>query len=136
SVAAARGLAMARKIPVAGVPVLDAMALDAGFSVVATEAPRGLLFSQFTGSAPVQSTFEDMPLPPAGTTAQVIGFRAGDIAERIGGVVRAPLYSLPEAIARAAMRMIQSGDVPLPVPLYIRPADAAPARDKPPVMLD
>ena len=41
---------------------------------------------------------------------------------------------LAELMARLAAQAVQ--DSPPPAPLYVRPADAAPARDLPPVVLD
>ncbi|MGP6086935.1 tRNA (adenosine(37)-N6)-threonylcarbamoyltransferase complex dimerization subunit type 1 TsaB [Antarctobacter jejuensis] len=136
SVSAARGLALGLGIPAVGVSILDALALDAGFVLTAVEAPRGTLYSQIPGGQPVQSSLEEMPLPPARAEANVIGHRAEEIAARTGGLVLQAKYPLAEAIARKAMRRMHNVSLPRPAPLYIRPADAAPSRDTKAVILD
>ncbi len=47
------------------------------------------------------------------------------------------LGGIAEVIGRVALsRLSNTADFPRPAPLYIRPADAAPSRDTPPVILD
>lgn len=111
SVSAARGLAMGLRIPAIGVSGFDA--LRGGTSgTAAIPAPRGMAYVQKNKDAPQLLPEKDVPedaiRPTRGT-------------------------ALAEAIARlAAVR--EPG--PPPAPLYLRPADAAPPRDAPPVILD
>ena len=75
-------------------------------------APRGMLHVERPGAAPALvplAEVSDAALPP--TPAR--------LAQTIA------------ALARTA-----PADGPPPAPLYLRPADAAPARDAPPVILD
>ncbi|HEY9037578.1 MAG TPA: tRNA (adenosine(37)-N6)-threonylcarbamoyltransferase complex dimerization subunit type 1 TsaB [Roseovarius sp.] len=115
-VSAARGLALALEIPAIGVTGFQAISLDASPPhVAAIPAPRDHVYVQ----------------TPDGTQALM------SVAEAEG--IGAPLRYLPAAdemacsIARLAA-VAPPG--PAPAPLYLRAADAAPARDAPPVMLD
>ena len=111
SVAAARGLALSLDIPAIGVSSFDAIRLDAPQARAAVPAPRDQVYLD-DGTAP--------RLVPRAT--------AGDIA----------LPPTPAALAVAIARIAAEApaDAPPPAPLYIRAADAAPARDAPPVILD
>ena len=117
AVSAARGLALALEIPAVGVSTFDAIALthDAGH-VPVVPAPRDQLYMRPPGAKPAlvdlataRATGLALALPP--TPAE-----------------------LAQAIARAAAAA--PGDAPAPSPLYVRPADAAPAREAPPAILD
>lgn len=136
SVSAARGLALGLGIPAVGVTTLDALGLDAGFVVTSVQAPRDQIYSQFPDGTPTLSSLEDMPLPPGRAEARVIGHRAEEIAQRTGGHAIPARYSLAEAIARKAMRRMHNTQLPRPSPFYLKPADAAPSSDLPPVILD
>ena len=50
----------------------------------------------------------------------------------LGNICRSPAA---EGIARIALARRLDADLPRPAPIYLRPADAAPARDRGPVML-
>jgi tRNA threonylcarbamoyl adenosine modification protein YeaZ len=114
SVAAARGLALALDIPAVGVSTLEALAFGAeGPVTVTVDARRGRVYAQnFPGGAP-----ELLDTAPDGPR------------------VTAPRVPIAEAIARIAADRAGSGPPP-PAPLYLRPADAAPARDRGPVLLE
>lgn len=117
SVSAARGLALALKIPAIGVSSFDAARVDADKAAVAmVSAPRDQLYvsdpscaaEPFLTQAPYETT-SPVVVPPAAET-------------------------LASNIARtAALRLDQTH--PRPAPLYIRAADAAPARDLPPKII-
>ena len=112
SVAAARGLALSLGIPAIGISTLEAIRAGNERGTPCVPAPRGQGYVQRAGQAPdlvAMAEIADAVLPPA------------------------PAH-LAERIARLAARA--PGDAPAPAPLYVRPADAAPARDVPPVMLD
>lgn len=119
AVSAARGLALGLDIPCVGISGFDARA-QAGH-VAAVPAPRDQVYAQFPKEAP-----RLMPLPEA------------EAAARSAGLALAPVASpknLAARIAELAGQRYQDNPEP-PAPLYLRPADAAPARDLPPQLLD
>ena len=139
SVSAARGLALSLGIPAIGVSTLDAQALGVPGVVVSTvAAPREQLYLQVIGGGetapPMLATLGDLPQLPARAEPACIGAQAAEVAARCAGTPRPPAHPLPEAIARIAARRL-GRDLPPPAPLYIRGADAAPARDAPPTIL-
>ena len=141
SVSAARGLALALGRPAVGVSVLEALAFGTGGPVLCSvDARRDMLYAQMFNDpldqgGPVLRDFEDLALPGAGAGAAVIGHRAEELAERIGATARTPEFPLAEAIARIAAERMHDATLPRPAPLYLRAADAAPARDAGPVLL-
>ncbi len=141
AVSAARGLALALSLPAVGVSVLEALALGADGPVLCSvDARRDMVYAQvFNGSSgpsdPVLCDFDAVALPDPDAKTSVIGHRADELAKRIGGVACAPGYPLAEAIARIAAVRMNDCALPRPAPLYLRPADAAPARDTGPVLL-
>ncbi|MFN3274988.1 MAG: tRNA (adenosine(37)-N6)-threonylcarbamoyltransferase complex dimerization subunit type 1 TsaB [Paracoccus sp. (in: a-proteobacteria)] len=133
AVAAARGLALALGVPAVGISATEAAAYGLPRPCrVALEGRGGqLIWQDFGpedgpeqgpadgpegGSRPRQAAAGALPPGPAPTMSAV---------------------PLAEAVARlAALRMEAPGPPPLrPAPLYLRPADAAPARDPAPVIL-
>ena len=119
SVAAARGLALSLGIRAVGVGVAEALALDLPRPCRVTLTARAgeVIWQDFgpgLDSRPRQSAPEDLPPGPA---------------------VLAPRMPLAEAIARIALARRDTPGLPRPAPIYLRPADAAPARDRGPVML-
>lgn len=119
AVAAARGLALSLNIPTVGIPCPEAMALDLPrpCRIVIPARRDEVIWQDFDARGPIapaaQSPADSLPPgPPA----------------------RASRMPLAIAIARiAASRRDAPG--PRPAPIYLRPADAAPARDTGPVML-
>ena len=112
SVAAARGLALALDISAFGISVFDVIRARGNDGTPAVSAPRGMLHVLGSGEVPA--------LIPAAK-------------------VSAPAWPPPPAdLAQAIATLAQSApqSAPPPAPIYIRPADAAPARDAPPVILD
>ena len=136
SVAAARGLALGLGRPAVGVSSFDATAFGQPACLVALEAPRGQLYVQAfaTGVDPaprlVAADLSDLPAVPQGCA--ILGSGAERLIEAGFGQ---PGTALPfaEGLVRAAAAMPQ--DSPRPAPLYLRPADAAPPRDAPPVVV-
>lgn len=117
SVSAARGLALGLQVPAVGVTGFESLgALTPEGSLAAVPAPRDHVYIRRPG--------QEAELLPR------------DAAEKI-----APLYQtddgadMAEAIARIAADQ-HTCTVEPPAPFYIRPADAAPSRDVPPVLLD
>ncbi|WP_324751817.1 tRNA (adenosine(37)-N6)-threonylcarbamoyltransferase complex dimerization subunit type 1 TsaB [Roseovarius sp. Pro17] len=140
SVSAMRGLALALEVPVIGVSLLDALAHGTHGPVLASiAAPRGQAYMQGFCMArdvpPALVTIADLPPDLVQPDLVSIGSAGGEIAERLGVPhVPAP-YAPGSAIARIAAIRWQGGGPPA-VPFYLKPVDAAPARDLPPVMLD
>ena len=136
SVAAARGLALGRGIAAIGISTLEALAFgQKGEVVVVQDARREAGYVQpFTDGI---ATADPILCHDIGTVAgpAFIGELAEKVAAPLAARLRTPVYPLPEAMARlAATRLGQS--LPRPAPLYLRAADAAPARDLPPPILD
>lgn len=120
SVAAARGLALSLGIPAIGVGVTEAAAYGLPRPCrVAVPARNGEVFFQDFGTDPAQA----LPLQAA----------IHDLPP--GPVVSPALFPRAEAIARLALEQRELPDLPRPAPIYLRPADAAPARDRGPVIL-
>ncbi|MDA7429324.1 tRNA (adenosine(37)-N6)-threonylcarbamoyltransferase complex dimerization subunit type 1 TsaB [Primorskyibacter aestuariivivens] len=131
SVAAARGLSLSLGIPAVGVTAFDAASLGVERPVTAVvDARRDRVYARdYPGEAPVLVTLDDL------RAAHVTGPAAEIAAQHCGADIRQSPYPVAEAIARVARQRFPETSDP-PAPLYIRPADAAPARDLPPVILD
>ncbi|MBU2959524.1 tRNA (adenosine(37)-N6)-threonylcarbamoyltransferase complex dimerization subunit type 1 TsaB [Citreicella sp. C3M06] len=109
AVAAARGLALSLGIPALGVTTFEAIRMDAQ-GAAAVPAPQGLYHVE----------------------GQVGQIRTVAM-ETLNGA------TLPPEPAELAVRIARLASVKVPgarpAPLYLRPADAAPARDAPPTIL-
>jgi tRNA threonylcarbamoyl adenosine modification protein YeaZ len=119
SVAAARGLSLSLGIPAIGVSVTEAAAhgLPRPCRVAVPSRTGEVIWQDFgTGQAtgPQQCASHDLPPGPAPLP---------------------PAMPLAEAIARIAAARRDQPDLPRPAPIYLRPADAAPARDRGPLIL-
>lgn len=126
AVAAARGLGLGLGVPIEGVTAPEAY--GAGRDViVCLPAPRDMVhFGQ--GGRIVLG-----PAPPAAWSGPLTGPAAARVAAQTGQTVEvAPVLAVE--IARIAGRRAALGR-PRPVPVYLRPADAAPASDPPPNIL-
>ncbi|SMO94809.1 tRNA threonylcarbamoyl adenosine modification protein YeaZ [Thalassovita litoralis] len=115
SVAAARGLAMALDIPAIGVSLLDTTQFLSHWSPVAMPAPRGQFYLMDFDKMREPVLIERLPnfavaLSTEHTPAQHVAMMARLAAIRTPGTA--------------------------PAPLYVKPADAAPSKDAPPVILD
>jgi tRNA threonylcarbamoyl adenosine modification protein YeaZ len=150
SVATARGLALGLGIPATGISTFEIMReLDDGSGVpqsqiVSLEAPRGQAYVQAfrdglaQGEPQVIDPDAVPPMPELEGGTEVLGFAADRIARALGKDHRAgALEDIPARLARIVRRRFERGVDPAarPAPLYVRPADAAPARDLPPVIL-
>ncbi|WPZ22600.1 tRNA (adenosine(37)-N6)-threonylcarbamoyltransferase complex dimerization subunit type 1 TsaB [Sulfitobacter faviae] len=124
AVSAARGLALGLGIPAVGVDAFDALREGHdGACACAVDARRDQVFLQgFDNPGISAPALHDATALPA-FTGPLIG---------AGG--EPPAMPVAEAIARIAARRFASNP-PRPAPLYLRPADAAPARDAAPVLL-
>jgi len=157
SVSAARGLSLSLGIPAIGVTGFEALRGPDLFSdkapqIVSLPSNRpghDLMIQYFEGAEPVGHPLElalggrISSLAPAGTHILGCAASALDFAinERETGSVELQFADSEELrqvnrIASVAALKLQSGqDLPRPSPLYIRPADAAPPREGPPVIL-
>jgi len=124
AVSAARGLALGLNIPAVGVSNFDALRLGiTGPCVCAVDARRGQVYLQGYENPdlcdPVQ--WDALALPPF-------------IGPLIGAGGQAARHPVAVAIAKIAQARYAT-ETSRPAPLYLRPADAAPARDSAPVIL-
>ncbi|WP_417719436.1 tRNA (adenosine(37)-N6)-threonylcarbamoyltransferase complex dimerization subunit type 1 TsaB [Salipiger sp.] len=110
SVATARGLALGLGVPAVGVDTFAVIHRDAPGALAAVPAPRGRAYLKTPGGAPRLDEAEaaQSPVWPPEADALAVG------------------------IARIAAEAVPGAR---PAPLYVRPADAAPSRDAPPVIL-
>jgi tRNA threonylcarbamoyladenosine biosynthesis protein TsaB len=111
SVSAARGLALGLGIPAIGISAFDALR-GGKQGIAAVSAPRGMAYVQHDLADPLL-------LPEAEVPADAV--RLIDGAAFAAGIARLAAGRAPGSP---------------PAPLYLRPADAAPPRDAPPVILD
>ena len=144
AVAAARGLALGLRVPVVGISGFELLLRpdDAGDLLLCLPAPRDQVYVQaFRDGRPVDAPRLIDPAAPEGlapTVATVRGHGADQIAHALG--TRAEPADTTDFArllgARAAWRLAQPADGTRPAPLYVRPPDAAPPSDPPPVILD
>lgn len=150
AVSAARGLALGLGIPAVGVSTFEAVALayPTEAALVLLPAPRERAYAQLMISGEpsgnprlIDPTEPPIDLPTRKATI-LVGHRASDVARHLGlkaiDIDPATLTDRASRIARIAARRLRDGTVTTdrPAPLYVRPADAAPPSDPPPVILD
>ncbi|MFD0860083.1 tRNA (adenosine(37)-N6)-threonylcarbamoyltransferase complex dimerization subunit type 1 TsaB [Roseovarius aquimarinus] len=140
SVSAMRGLALALDVPAVGVSLLDALAHAApGPVLAAIAAPRGQAYIAGRGMAhdlaPALVAIEELPHELAEPGLVAIGSAGDAVAAHLGVPHAAPAFAPGEAIARIAATRWRTETAPA-TPFYLKAADAAPARDAPPVILD
>lgn len=128
AVAAARGLALGLGIPVEGVAAAEAYAAGRDV-VVCLPAPRDMV--HFIHGDVIE--LAALSAVPSGWNAPLTGPAAIRVAEATGRAL-AETPALAVEVARIATRRAAAGR-PRPAPIYLRPADAAPASDPPPVIL-
>ena len=157
AVSAARGLALGLGIPVISVSNFEIMrgpnsVTDLHGQLVSLPAPRGTNYIQvFDGGkaahAPQHVTVGSGTLPALDLrdVTEVIGENSADISTLNASTAQSQtiptierkISKVPETMVRIAVHKWLAGQVDgtRPAPLYVRPADAAPPRDKPPVIL-
>lgn len=139
SVAAARGLALGLGVPAIGVSSFEAAAFGIKRPVLASVmAPRQHHYTQWidepTLSEPHFSECSEIPQSLQSSGCTCVGYGAEANAKAIGANWAPATVSLIEGIARVAASRVSTPQ-PRPAPLYVRPADAAPSSDPPPVIL-
>ncbi len=142
SVAAARGLALGLGKPAVGVGVLEAQAFGTTGPILSTlRAPRDMVCAQrlTDGWPDAEPIFTDLigALALAGPEeVSVLGDMAETLHQAHGLTIGSSVVSVIEGIALLAADPIYRMDhADRPAPLYLRPADAAPARDAPPTII-
>lgn len=147
AVSAARGLALGLGKPAIGVSAFEAAAYGFKNVIACIPAPRDQAYVQAHVSGADQDPklidlrdLKAFPSVPSKADARFIGPAAQAVAEAHFGqsvsdfdIAQQPVMPI-EAIARIAASRLQSVKT-RPAPLYVRPADAAPPREKPPVIL-
>ncbi len=141
SVAAARGLALGLGVKAVGVTGLEVLAFEAkGHCRVALPASRGAVYVQdFNDGTATGVPFEAKPdepmLWPNDPSVTLIGDWPDLPAGTPNAVLRPDAISRLQALAYIGARHVAEG-APPPSPSYLRAADAAPASDPPPLILD
>ena len=123
-VAAARGLALGLDIPAIGVDRFSALALDGPDLPILLPTTRGLAWMARPGGTPELVDPADVACPVIAAPGEIPALPATP-----------PALPLAVAIARLADTRRHTVQ-PRPAPLYLRPADAAPAADTAPALLD
>lgn len=119
AVAAARGLALGLGLPAVGIDGFDARKQQGALAAV--PAPRAQVYASLDGQAP-----RLMPESEARDAARSAGLTFAPEASPV---------DLAQRIAELAGKRYLDNPDP-PAPLYLRAADAAPARDLPPQLID
>lgn len=137
AVATARGLSLALGVPAHGVSALEALAHGLPRPCLAVlDARQGRAYAQGFGGAQHESAamldLRDLSAGPALTGWHIVGHESAMLANSLGARSAQPA-DLAESIARIAAA--RPAPATRPAPLYLRAADAAPARDAPPVLL-
>jgi len=140
SVAAARGLGFSLGIPVVGVSTLEAQAIGLARPVLSlVDGRRGTCFAQLhegSGASHAAQMIEcaDVPRHLHRSDLTCVGGEAEAVARDLSVQSAQQRHPIAVAIALLALERRDSVTNP-PAPLYVRPADAAPARDAPPTIL-
>lgn len=125
AVSAARGLAYGLKIPAVGVSNLEAMREGTeGPCAASIDARRNQYYFQSVDAGGTENS-------PKLITQDSVPDHEGPMIGALGLPAKLPVA---EAVARIAARRFRHNP-DRPAPLYLRPADAAPARDTPPNIL-
>ena len=122
--AAARGLALALDVPVAGVSTLAALATGAPGAVPVIDARRQEIFTLVDGS-PVSVRPEELQLAPGTVCVGDGAVRYRDVLERAG--VEVPPSDSPLHVPRASLHASLASDfgpAELVEPIYVRVPDA------------
>lgn len=156
SISAARGLALSLDIPAVGVSGFEALRGVDRFGkkdaeIVSLRSSRGWFLQKFEGGEadgpPIEKPASGgWPDEVSGSFRAVplYGYDATAFEELTGGPVpsqsvefsnRGGLRIAERIAAVAALKLVAGQPVERPSPVYVRPADAAPASDPPPVIL-
>jgi len=139
SVASARGLALSLEIPAIGVSIFEALGLGLPRPIVASVDARGGRFylQTFANSGahdPLIADADALPADKFSENQSIVGYGSEEIAARTGAKACQPQYPVAVAIAMIAAAR-DAANAPRPAPLYVRAPDAAPPRQRAPVIL-
>ncbi len=137
SVAAARGLALSLGIPAVGVSMLEAQSEGTEGPVLAlVDARRDNVYAQIIGQDPEPELLAICTINQkyAQFDGTVRGHKAAEVAEALDARSGGDALSPAPAIARIAAKRA-GPTTPRPAPLYVRAPDAAPSKERGPVML-
>lgn len=157
SVSAARGLALALNIPAIGVTAFEVMrgavsARDQRPALVSLSGPRNTVYLQSfdkggaVGNPQQVALWRDEIHLEDSAPEEVTGYEAGEVAHYLNQTrdgrlqiraFNAELHDIGATVVRIALDKWRSGSLSdaRPSPVYVRPADAAPPREAPPVIL-
>lgn len=129
--AAARGLALALDVPLAGITTTDALLAaapndDERVSIAAIDTHLGDWFCAFDGQAPFLATTEALAAKLAGRPCRIVGPQARALAQRVPNAIAQ--QTLPDPVLLARLAMADGADAwrarneaeGLPRPLYLR----------------
>lgn len=147
AVSAARGLALGLGIPAVGVSAFDAAAYGLSNVIVCLPAPRDQAYVQAQVSGADQDArlvelprLKAFPDVPAKAEARFVGPAAQAVGQAYMGrafghadVVEQSVIPIEAITWIAAAR--GRHETKRPAPMYVKPPDAAPSRDSPPVIL-
>ncbi|MEM9812402.1 MAG: tRNA (adenosine(37)-N6)-threonylcarbamoyltransferase complex dimerization subunit type 1 TsaB [Pseudomonadota bacterium] len=151
SVAFARGVSLGLGRPAIGLTTFELIhdpsaAPEDRVEVVSVEEPLEAAYIQVVSSGRAEGPprMADPTAPPDDLRhpdLRVVGWRASELAAALGaeGVPLAPgalATGMPRRLLARAASKLRAGTPAAPVPVYVRPADAAPAADAPPRILD
>ncbi len=136
SVAAARGLALALRVPAIGVSGFDALREGLARPALACiDARRDMVFADAPGfGVPRMIRVADVPADLLGSGLDTVGHLAQTLCALTGGAAQEPRFACAVAIGRKAA-VLCAVPQPRPAPLYLRPPDAAPGRATPALIL-
>lgn len=137
AVSTARGISLARQIPAFGVSMFDTLVHMLPTPVVASvDARQGRVYLRRYAGLDEEPLVTEVANPQTSLAMPgltVCGAFAGELAARLNARVVEPTMPLSVAIALIAASRAPSPH--RPAPLYLRPPDAAPARDLPPTII-
>lgn len=147
AVSAARGLALGLGKPAVGVSAMDAAAYGMDNVIACLPAPRDQAYVQARVDGAEQTPklvdlndMKSFPTVPSKAEARFCGPAARDVARAVFGhaasdidIVHQPVAPIDAIAWIAAARLRHTTE--RPAPLYVKPPDAAPPREQPPVIL-
>jgi len=136
AVSAARGLSLSLGIPAVGVTMFDALALDVSAPVLTSiDARQGSVYAEYRDASvrlgPIVSRIDMISSNIHAVNPVCIGHESKQIARVIGAQWQEAHHAIPVAIALIAGGQSQTASQ-RPAPFYVRAANAAQPRDKPP----
>ncbi len=121
AIAAARGLALALRVPAVGLDRFATMTLDVpGPALAVLAMPDGQTCCRMTNETEAFFATPDTIVDHAARPRAVVGHEAAAFAAALASTVAEPLYSPSLAVALAAHRRLGQPS-PIPTPYYVNP---------------